>query len=149
MQDPKQDIWNAIAFLVVCLFSPSCVFNILPWSKCLENRCVICQMSYRRGDQQIKLPCSHVYHSECITRWLNINKVGVNMLFWILCLVSLSASHFTLCFFRSAQFVTLRYLVRIHLISINMEKKKIQKQIHFPSCSINIFPYFIQLFFQS
>ncbi|XP_014500572.1 E3 ubiquitin ligase BIG BROTHER [Vigna radiata var. radiata] len=38
------------------------------------KRCVICQMSYRRGDQQIKLPCNHVYHSECITRWLNISK---------------------------------------------------------------------------
>ncbi|XP_027908840.1 E3 ubiquitin-protein ligase BIG BROTHER-like isoform X2 [Vigna unguiculata] len=38
------------------------------------KRCVICQMTYRRGDQQMKLPCSHVYHSECITKWLSINK---------------------------------------------------------------------------
>ncbi|XLS69217.1 hypothetical protein HN51_020240 [Arachis hypogaea] len=38
------------------------------------KRCVICQMTYRRGDQQMKLPCSHVYHCECITKWLGINK---------------------------------------------------------------------------
>ncbi|KAJ7949156.1 E3 ubiquitin ligase BIG BROTHER [Quillaja saponaria] len=38
------------------------------------KRCVICQMTYRRGDQQIKLPCRHVYHGECITKWLIINK---------------------------------------------------------------------------
>lgn len=38
------------------------------------KRCVVCQMTYRRGDQQMKLPCSHVYHGECITKWLSINK---------------------------------------------------------------------------
>lgn len=41
----------------------------------LQNRCVICQMKYKRGDRQMKLPCRHVYHSECITKWLGINKV--------------------------------------------------------------------------
>ncbi|KAF7836037.1 E3 ubiquitin-protein ligase BIG BROTHER-like [Senna tora] len=38
------------------------------------KRCVICQMTYKRGDQQMKLPCTHVYHGECITKWLSINK---------------------------------------------------------------------------
>lgn len=38
------------------------------------KRCVICQMTYKRGDQQIKLPCGHLYHAECITKWLSINK---------------------------------------------------------------------------
>ncbi|XP_054811593.1 E3 ubiquitin-protein ligase BIG BROTHER-like [Prosopis cineraria] len=38
------------------------------------KRCVICQMTYKRGDQQMKLPCTHVYHSECISKWLSINK---------------------------------------------------------------------------
>jgi len=40
------------------------------------NRCVVCQMRYKRGDRQIKLPCKHVYHSECITKWLSISKVS-------------------------------------------------------------------------
>ncbi|KAG2668638.1 hypothetical protein I3760_14G001500 [Carya illinoinensis] len=39
------------------------------------ERCVICQMRYKRGDRQIKLPCKHAYHSVCITRWLSINKI--------------------------------------------------------------------------
>ncbi|WCJ18948.1 RING/U-box superfamily protein [Euphorbia peplus] len=61
------------------------LINLLPTSKCkfkgffsrkkAEERCVICQTRYKRGDRQTKLPCEHVYHSECITKWLGINKV--------------------------------------------------------------------------
>ncbi|WOH08737.1 hypothetical protein DCAR_0728184 [Daucus carota subsp. sativus] len=43
--------------------------SLLPISKC-----VICQMEYKRGDQQINLPCKHIYHSGCGSRWLSINK---------------------------------------------------------------------------
>ncbi|KAI3676661.1 hypothetical protein L1987_86273 [Smallanthus sonchifolius] len=38
------------------------------------ERCVICQMRYKRGDRQINLPCKHVYHTECGSKWLTINK---------------------------------------------------------------------------
>ncbi|KAJ4839562.1 hypothetical protein Tsubulata_002267 [Turnera subulata] len=61
------------------------LISLLPTSKCKfgsffsrkksGDRCVICQMKYKRGDKQIKLLCKHVYHSECITKWLGINKV--------------------------------------------------------------------------
>ncbi|KAG8646316.1 E3 ubiquitin-protein ligase BIG BROTHER isoform X2 [Manihot esculenta] len=61
------------------------LISLLPTSKCKfgsffsrkksGERCVICQMRYKRGDKQMKLPCKHVYHSECITKWLSINKV--------------------------------------------------------------------------
>ncbi|XP_059443403.1 E3 ubiquitin-protein ligase BIG BROTHER [Corylus avellana] len=44
-------------------------------SKKTRERCVICQMRYKRGDRQIKLPCKHVYHRDCIIKWLNINKI--------------------------------------------------------------------------
>ncbi|KAJ4711633.1 E3 ubiquitin ligase BIG BROTHER like [Melia azedarach] len=60
------------------------LINLLPTSKYkfrnlifrrkAGERCVICQMRYKRGDRQIKLPCKHVYHSECISKWLGINK---------------------------------------------------------------------------
>lgn len=40
-----------------------------------RERCVICQMRYKSGARQTKLPCGHVYHSGCITKWLTINKV--------------------------------------------------------------------------
>lgn len=42
--------------------------------KSREERCVICQMEYKRGNRQITLPCKHVYHSNCGARWLSINK---------------------------------------------------------------------------
>ncbi|KAG5238489.1 hypothetical protein OIU76_014959 [Salix suchowensis] len=61
------------------------LISLLPTSKCKlgsffsrkksGERCVICQMKYKRGDKQIKLLCKHVYHSECIAKWLGINKV--------------------------------------------------------------------------
>ncbi|KAJ9164368.1 hypothetical protein P3X46_023951 [Hevea brasiliensis] len=42
--------------------------------KSRSERCVICQMEYKRGDRRITLPCKHAYHFGCGTRWLSINK---------------------------------------------------------------------------
>lgn len=42
--------------------------------KSRHERCVICQMEYKRGNRQITLPCKHVYHAGCGSRWLSINK---------------------------------------------------------------------------
>ncbi|KAF4360954.1 hypothetical protein F8388_016763 [Cannabis sativa] len=47
----------------------------MTYEKKSGERCVICQMRYKRGDKQMKLPCKHLYHSECISKWLSINKV--------------------------------------------------------------------------
>ncbi|CAH9118268.1 unnamed protein product [Cuscuta europaea] len=63
---------------------PKELIDLLPTSKykcswifskkrCGE-RCVICQMKYKRGDRQMNLPCKHVYHSDCVSKWLGINK---------------------------------------------------------------------------
>ncbi|KAL3850114.1 hypothetical protein ACJIZ3_011996 [Penstemon smallii] len=38
------------------------------------ERCVICQMEYKRSDKRMTLPCNHVYHTGCGNRWLSINK---------------------------------------------------------------------------
>ncbi|KAG9448432.1 hypothetical protein H6P81_008397 [Aristolochia fimbriata] len=38
------------------------------------ERCVICQMDFKRGERQMTLPCKHIYHASCVTRWLSINK---------------------------------------------------------------------------
>lgn len=48
--------------------------NFFSRKKKQNERCVICQMEYKRGDRQMALPCKHVYHSGCISRWLTINK---------------------------------------------------------------------------
>lgn len=42
--------------------------------KSRNERCVICQMEYKRGDRQMTLPCKHAYHVCCGSRWLSINK---------------------------------------------------------------------------
>lgn len=42
----------------------------------LSLRCVICRLDYEDGDNLILLSCKHSYHSECITNWLQINKVN-------------------------------------------------------------------------
>lgn len=39
-----------------------------------KERCVICLVTYKIGDQQITLPCKHAYHSKCGRKWLSINK---------------------------------------------------------------------------
>ncbi|XP_068637854.1 E3 ubiquitin-protein ligase BIG BROTHER isoform X2 [Aristolochia californica] len=39
-----------------------------------SERCVICQMDFKRGERQMTLPCKHIYHASCVTRWLSINK---------------------------------------------------------------------------
>ncbi|KAJ9545958.1 hypothetical protein OSB04_025665 [Centaurea solstitialis] len=44
-----------------------------------EENCVICQMNYNSGERLITLPCSHQYHMICITDWLKLKKVSVNL----------------------------------------------------------------------
>ncbi|KAJ6774194.1 RING/U-BOX SUPERFAMILY PROTEIN [Salix purpurea] len=39
------------------------------------DRCVICQVEFGEDESLVALSCDHPYHSECITRWLQINKI--------------------------------------------------------------------------
>ncbi|KAK8943850.1 E3 ubiquitin ligase BIG BROTHER [Platanthera guangdongensis] len=47
---------------------------LLSFVRCPHSLCVICQMEYKRGERQMTLPCQHVYHSGCVSRWLTLNK---------------------------------------------------------------------------
>ncbi|XP_077210462.1 E3 ubiquitin-protein ligase BIG BROTHER-like [Tasmannia lanceolata] len=49
-------------------------YSFFSRKKTRHERCVICQMDYKRGDRQITLPCKHIYHATCVSRWLSINK---------------------------------------------------------------------------
>ncbi|GMI74134.1 ENHANCER1 OF DA1, BIG BROTHER [Hibiscus trionum] len=61
--------------LIDLLPTSRCKFGSFLLGKKSRERCVICQTRYKIGERQMKLPCKHVYHSECITKWLSINKV--------------------------------------------------------------------------
>lgn len=39
------------------------------------DRCVICQVEYEEGEDLVTLQCEHPYHTDCITKWLQIRKV--------------------------------------------------------------------------
>ncbi|XP_073100503.1 E3 ubiquitin ligase BIG BROTHER-related isoform X1 [Elaeis guineensis] len=38
------------------------------------DQCVICRLEYEDGESLVMLSCKHTYHSECINKWLQINK---------------------------------------------------------------------------
>ncbi|CAL8470014.1 g9556 [Coccomyxa elongata] len=39
-----------------------------------EEQCAVCRMEFEAGEDVRLLPCSHVYHPDCIGQWLHINK---------------------------------------------------------------------------
>eukprot|EP00802_Teleaulax_amphioxeia_P016071 Tamp_16179.p1 GENE.Tamp_16179~~Tamp_16179.p1 ORF type:complete len:366 (-),score=40.75 Tamp_16179:223-1320(-) len=46
----------------------------------LDEECLVCLESFQEGDRISRLACSHIFHTECITKWmvsrLNANQVG-------------------------------------------------------------------------
>jgi hypothetical protein len=39
-----------------------------------DDSCRICLCEYECGDSVMRLPCMHIYHKQCITKWLANNK---------------------------------------------------------------------------
>lgn len=39
------------------------------------DRCVVCQVEYEEEEPLVALPCEHPFHSDCISKWLQIKKV--------------------------------------------------------------------------
>lgn len=38
-----------------------------------EVKCLVCQHEYEQGETLTRLPCGHVFHSECVAQWLGAN----------------------------------------------------------------------------
>lgn len=39
------------------------------------DKCAICLGEYEDGEEVKRLPCGHLFHGECVDRWLKVNKV--------------------------------------------------------------------------
>lgn len=39
-----------------------------------DDTCTVCLSNYEEGESIRKLPCNHVFHPDCIYKWLDINK---------------------------------------------------------------------------
>ena len=49
------------------------LLNILPKSKIEKNnnlKCVICLSNFKIKDNEVTLPCLHMFHFNCIKKWL-------------------------------------------------------------------------------
>jgi len=43
-------------------------------NKLKEKQCIICLEEFKKGDEQKTVPCFHVFHSDCINKWLTKNN---------------------------------------------------------------------------
>ena len=55
------------------------ILNLIPNSKITEkskstnnnnDKCMICLSNFKKGDKESTLPCLHMFHSNCIKRWI-------------------------------------------------------------------------------
>ncbi|XP_065062788.1 RING finger protein 122-like isoform X2 [Rhopilema esculentum] len=40
-----------------------------------ESCCIICLIHFKTGQEVRKLPCQHIYHINCIDKWLKMNRL--------------------------------------------------------------------------
>lgn len=58
----------------IIAYLPSYKYKTGFFKKEKHEECVICYMEYKNRERLTTLPCRHQYHSECVTRWLKLNK---------------------------------------------------------------------------
>ena len=43
-------------------------------NKFMEEKCIICQYEFEKGEKIVVLPCKHCFHTDCIQEWLKNQK---------------------------------------------------------------------------
>lgn len=41
-----------------------------------DTECVVCRDKFEKDEEAVILPCKHLYHFECVKRWLETNDVS-------------------------------------------------------------------------
>jgi len=41
-----------------------------------DTECVVCRDKFEKDEEAVALPCKHLYHFECVKRWLETNDVS-------------------------------------------------------------------------
>ena len=49
--------------------------HIKKYSKNKEKKCSICLLKYQKPDILKEFPCNHIYHKNCILKWLNNSNI--------------------------------------------------------------------------
>eukprot|EP00262_Sarcandra_glabra_P017057 TRINITY_DN5726_c2_g2_i1.p1 TRINITY_DN5726_c2_g2~~TRINITY_DN5726_c2_g2_i1.p1 ORF type:complete len:237 (-),score=42.40 TRINITY_DN5726_c2_g2_i1:209-919(-) len=58
---------------LICILQEECTSTHTTGDK--DEECLICLMEYEEDDILMTLPCKHNYHSDCVTKWLQIKKI--------------------------------------------------------------------------
>ena len=49
--------------------------HIKKYSKIKEKKCSICLLKYKKSDIIKEFPCSHVFHKNCILKWIEKSNI--------------------------------------------------------------------------
>jgi len=55
-------------------YKPTLEKSIINEDKLLDKECVVCLEPYEKEDEISKLPCNHIFHYKCISKWVLTNQ---------------------------------------------------------------------------
>lgn len=80
-------LWKSLLNKLVCFSFESMRREMEQCSSLLDDnlQCAICMDDFKENDSARRLPCSHHFHDECISRWLRLVKEEFSWR-WNICL---------------------------------------------------------------